>query len=284
MSAVIVERVCKTFVPDWMVLRLIRRALFDPRGRSETLTALKDVDLTIEKGVILGLLGPNGAGKSTLLRIVAGALLPTEGTVRVDGLDPVAERSALSGRIGWLIRDPRSFDDSLSGHENLCFFGGLQGMGLRERTQKAREMIAAVGLEAVGNTPMRKYNTDMRQRLSVGRALLSSPDLLIMDEATAGLDADQRSNFYGFLLDHVRMRGCTVLYATHDLNEAQFLCHEVALMDAGQLVAQGSFLDVQSTAIEIFSRERTAPDGPTSLYPGQIEQSTLDRNTQSSQW
>ena len=276
-----------TFPKDWAVLRWIRRALLDPPGRSRDVHALKAVDLTIEQGVILGLLGPKGAGKSTLLRLVAGVLTPTQGQVRAHGLDPVADKARLSGRTGYLMRQRRSFSRTLSGEDNLRFFAGLHGMSHKEGAGRARELIDAVGLTPIGDTPVRNYSADMRQRLSVARALLSDPELLIMDEATSGLDPDQRSNFYGFLLDHTRLRGCTVLYATHDLNEAQFLCHQVALMDQGSLVAKGSYLDVQKTAVEIFARageDAEAASQATSLYPGQIEDRSVDRITQEGRW
>lgn len=285
MGIVELRQIHKTYPPAPAALRWLRRGLYGRSDRDRPRPALNGVDLDLAEGTILGLLGPRGAGKSTLQRIVAGLLAPTTGQARVCGLDPQQDRRKLQGRIGLLQRHRRLLRPNLSGLENMRLHISLHAPKVGASGPLARRLLAEVGLDEVADRPCREYGPDMRQRLAVARALISDPDVLIMDEATGGLDPDHRSHFYGFLLDHVRSRGCAVLYATHDLNEAQFLCHQVALMDRGLIVARGSYFEVQAAASEVFSQHIAEPDDePRLLYPGRASSRDVQRITQAQPW
>ena len=269
MAVIELTNVHKTYPPMWGPLAWGIGVLFREHRDTQPAAALRGVDLRVQRGTLLGLLGPSGSGKSTLLRIVAGLLSPSDGDVCVLGLNPLSQRGALLGQIGYVIRNGRSFYGHLSGYENLRFFAGLHGIPQPSRHHLILGLLRDLGLESVANQPQRSWSAGMTQRLAVARALLTSPSVLIMDEPTNGLDPDERSDFYGFLLDHIEQHDVTVLYATHDLNEAQFLCARIALMDRGQVVAQGNYFDVQRPARAIF--KRPAPPPPASVDPGLAE-------------
>ncbi len=240
---------------------LLGRLLSFGRGRATAMHALAGVDLTVQRGEIVGLLGPNGSGKSTLLRCASGLLTPTSGTVRVDGQDPARVHTTLRGHIGLVVRDDRSFNHRLTGRQNLAFFAALQGVPRDRVEARCRHLLTSLHLTSVADRPFRFYSSGMKQRLSVARALLGEPSLLLMDEATAGLDPGKRSAFYDLLQKLIRERDIGVLYATHDLTEAQYLCTRVALLDEGRMVAEGDYLEVEPTAEALFRREATE-EGP----------------------
>jgi len=225
-----------------------------PRG--DTL-ALDDVSMQVAPGEIVGLLGPNGSGKSTLLRCACGLLTPSRGTVRTLGEDPARIATTVRGRVGLVIRDDRSFNQRLTGLENLMFFAALQQIPRADVARRVREVMHELGLSAVAERPYRSYSSGMKQRLSVTRALLGQPELLLMDEATSGLDPGKRDAFYALLGRLIKERAMGVVYATHDLTEAQYLCDRVILLDEGRVVAQGEYLHVEPHAEALFRRERT---------------------------
>jgi ABC-2 type transport system ATP-binding protein len=242
---------------------------------------LRGVNLTVERGVILGLLGPSGAGKTTLLRLLAGLLEPTRGEVRVAGHQP-AGNAGHARDVGCVIRNFSSFRPRLTGRENLLFFTALFGMSANAGTRRCDDLLADTGLTAVADRRYSSYTDGMRQRLFMARALIPDPEVLVLDEPTGGLSPTERSDFYGFLVDHIRERGCTVLYATHDLNEAQFLCDEVALLDRGKIVAQGSYLGVRADAARVFARTQLAGAAPT--YPGVVAARELAGRARRDRW
>lgn len=285
MAFIELEQIHQTYAPVWAPLRLMQRIFYQQDARRTPVEALKGVDLSISAGTITGLLGPPGSGKSTLLRIVAGLLRPTRGHIRIDGLDPFDSGRPLRGRVGVMMRQAHLFRPTLTGEENLRFHVSLHSPPVGQTGAITRRHLHDVGLDGVENVLYQDYTPDMRQRLAVARMLLGDPDLLIMDEATAGLDPVGQSHFYGFLLDHVRRKGCTVLYATHDLNEAQFLCNEVAIMKSGRVVAHGPYLDLQREAMAAFHTEPLVDhEDDASAYPGTVDERTLDRVHQAQRW
>jgi heme exporter protein A len=195
--------------------------------------ALESVDLTVDAGEHMAVLGENGAGKTTLLRILATAARPTSGTLEIMGLDALRERRRLRRRIGYVAHAPGLYP-ALSAAENLEFFCTLQGVG-RER---ARAALETVGLSAVAHKPAGLLSRGMQQRLSIGRAVLHDPKLLVLDEPDASLGSDAAD-----LLEAV-MRDRTVILATHDHALANRLCQRTLVLRRGRSVGTASRLHV----------------------------------------
>jgi ABC-2 type transport system ATP-binding protein len=198
--------------------------------------ALDGLDLDVERGEIVSLLGPNGAGKSTLLRIVGTIVLPDEGTVSVGGVDTVADPAAARRQIGLMIGDERSFYWRLSGRRNLAFFAALQGMRRGDAVTRAGELLDLVGLLEAADRPVRGYSSGMRIRLSLARALLADPPLLLLDEPTQNLDPLAASGFRDTAIRLAGERDTGILIATHDLHEAVAMSTRVAVISAGRVV------------------------------------------------
>jgi len=215
--------------------------------------ALQNVDLSLEPGVLVGLAGPNGAGKSTLLRSIAGLLTPDTGLVEVCGRS-VGREHSIAEVVGYALSDERSHFWRLSGHENLRFFAILHGLRGAEREQRIAEVASVVDLNDALKRPVREYSTGMRQRLSLARALLGQPDVLLLDEPTRGLDPGSAQRFRAFISEELVTRlGKTVLYATHQIDEMKHFCPRVLLMNKGQIVADGPFDSLTEQFDAVFS-------------------------------
>jgi ABC-type multidrug transport system ATPase subunit len=198
--------------------------------RFGALTVLQGVDLEVAAGRVVGLIGPNGGGKSTLLMLLAGLIAPTEGSVTVDGVaaDQLAEQRA--GVVGLVTADPGLYP-LLTGWENLAFFGGLYGLSDAEVRERAAPHLAALNLTGLERR-VGAWSTGMRQKLSLVRALLLSPKLLLLDEPTANLDPVATDAVFR-AVRAAADGGLAVVVATHDLHAAELLCDEVAVIRGG---------------------------------------------------
>lgn len=245
-----IQDVRKRFPAPGPLIRLLSLG----RAHREDVDALRGVSLSLAPGEVVGLLGPNGSGKTTLVRVAAGLVRPDSGDVTALGHDPASGRDGIRGRIGLVLRDDRSFAWRLSGRENLLFFARLQGLDDATAIRRIARVLEDTSLEPVAERPVRTWSTGMRQRLAVARALLSEPRILLMDEASSGLDPGRRDTFYTFLTELVEREQIAVLYATHDLTEAQYLCDRVVLLDEGSIAAAGAWLDVEPVAEALFRR------------------------------
>jgi ABC-2 type transport system ATP-binding protein len=201
--------------------------------------ALDAVSLTVASGEIHALLGPNGAGKTTLLRILAGLTTPSEGRVGVLGADASRAERSLRAQIGLVPSGDRTLYLRISGLENLTFFGRLHGMRRRQARARAEELIAYVGLSEAAHRPVGTYSHGMQKRLSVARALLTSPPVLLVDEATHDLDpeaaADVRALVKGLARD-----GAAVAWATQRVDEIRGFADRVTLLGDGRVRFAGS--------------------------------------------
>ncbi len=196
--------------------------------------ALQGVSLDIPSGMF-GLLGPNGAGKTTFMRILAGVLEPTSGSVRLDGLDVLADPTSLRNRLGYLPQD-FGFFPHLSGQAMLEYLLKLKGVsGPRGVTALANELLERVNLAYAAKRKVKDYSGGMRQRLGIAQAIAGNPSLLIVDEPTAGLDPEERLRFYRLLAELAQER--TVLLSTHIVEDVAVLCKRFAVIRGGQLVA-----------------------------------------------
>ncbi len=209
--------------------------------------ALAGVDIDLSTG-ITGLLGPNGAGKTTLLRILATVLAADQGTIRELGHDPTTPdgRLAVRRRLGYLPQEP-GFHRSFTAFEFVDYVAILKEWGARRaRHDEVRRVLSLVGLEPVMGTPIKKLSGGMRRRVAIAQALLGDPDLLILDEPTAGLDPEQRLRFRE-LLSAVAARS-TVLLSTHQTDDVAALCNRVVVLLDGAVRFAGAPSDLAALA------------------------------------
>jgi ABC-2 type transport system ATP-binding protein len=201
--------------------------------------AVSNVDLRVPRGAAFGYLGPNGAGKTTLIRMLLGLTQATAGTMRLLGRPVPEERSAALARVGAIVEEPR-FHAHLTGRENLTVIAAARQPEAHARIEGA---LARAGLTHRADERVKRYSLGMRQRLGVARSLLADPELLILDEPTNGLDPAGIREFRDMIRGFVA-EGRTVLLSSHLLDEVEKICDEVAIVDRGQVVAQGPIADL----------------------------------------
>jgi ABC-2 type transport system ATP-binding protein len=202
------------------------------------LTAVDGVSFTISEGETFGLLGPNGAGKTTAISMICGLLKPDEGSVVVAG-EPIATTST-RGRsaIGLVPQDLAIYPD-LTGEENLRFFGHLYGMSGEALAGRVGEVLELVGLSDRKDDHTKEYSGGMKRRLNIGIGLLHRPKLLVLDEPTVGVDPQSRNAILESV-ENLSTEGMAVLYTTHYMEEAERLCDRVAIIDEGEIQAEGT--------------------------------------------
>lgn len=218
-----------------------------PEGKK----ALDNVSLVVPQGTIFGFLGPNGAGKTTTVKLLNGILDPTDGEMRVLGLDPVSEAEKLHQSTGVLTEHAGMYDH-FSGIDNLRFFGQLFGMSNAESDLRGRQLLEKLGLTEAADVKLKSYSTGMRQRLSLARTLIHRPQVLFLDEPTSGLDPESTKSVNELLLELSKEEGTTIFLCTHQLRYAQEICIEYGLMDNGQLLALGSLRELRKRTFDSF--------------------------------
>jgi ABC-2 type transport system ATP-binding protein len=201
--------------------------------------AVDGVDLTVARGEIFGLLGPNGAGKTTTIRAITALLPVRPGTISVFGLDVARRKMAVRRLIGY-VPQLLSADGSLTGKENVALFARLFDVPRRLRRARVDEAIDAMGLSEAADRPVGTYSGGMIRRLELAQALVSAPQLLILDEPTIGLDPVARAGVWDRIAAVRRETGMTVLVTTHYMDEAEQSCDRVALMHRGRVRAIGT--------------------------------------------
>ena len=194
------------------------------------LTAVDGVSFTVHRGEVFGILGPNGAGKTTTLEIIEGLQAPTEGETLVLGVDTHEHPQQVKERIGVQLQASAYFD-YLTLHEILTLFGTFY-----KRCVPAEELLQRVGLADRAGTALKKLSGGQKQRFTVAASLVNDPEVMILDEPTTGLDPQARRNLWE-LIRQIHSNGRTVVLTTHYMEEAQALCHRVAIMDLGRVVA-----------------------------------------------
>lgn len=211
-------------------------------------TGCKDVSITIEKGQIFGLLGPNGAGKSTFVKMIIGLIAPTSGTARILGkpINDVAVRK----KIGYLP-ERFKYQQWMTGKELLSFHAELYKMDF-DFTRKINEVLKLVHLNGKENNKIETYSKGMQQRLGIASVLLNEPDLIIFDEPTSALDPLGRKEIREIILKLKKMQK-TILLNSHLLSEVEMICDQVAIINAGRVIKQGSLQSLlnQKTQLQI---------------------------------
>jgi ABC-2 type transport system ATP-binding protein len=200
--------------------------------------AVDGISFEVKRGEVFGLLGPNGAGKSTTISIISTLVPPTRGEIIFEGESILKNPKNIRQKLGVVPQDIALYP-TLSGYENLRFWGNLYGLKGQELKQRINETADIIGLHERLKDKVEKYSGGMKRRLNIGAALLHMPDLLIMDEPTVGIDPQSRSH----ILDTVfklNDRGITIIYITHYMEEAENLCSRICIMDEGKIIASGT--------------------------------------------
>jgi ABC-2 type transport system ATP-binding protein len=236
------------------------RGLVKRYGR---LHALDGLDLDVPTGAIFGLIGPNGAGKTTTMLALATLLRPDAGSVRVFGHDPVTDPRAVRGLVGWMP-DFFGLYDSLTCTEYLEFFAAAYGIGGAARRQVAADLLELVGLEHKRGTDVAGLSRGMQQRLSLARALVHDPQLLILDEPASGLDPRARVDLREIVLELGR-QGKTIIVSSHILSELGEMCDRVAIVEAGRVLAQGTPEDIRAASAATTGIAARVLGGPDAL-------------------
>jgi ABC-2 type transport system ATP-binding protein len=216
--------------------RTIWQRLRREPDKRDRFRAVDGIDLLVEPGEIFGILGPNGAGKTTTMKMLATLLIPTSGTIRVLGIDPLERPREIRARLGAMLSGERSLYWKLTGRENLEYFAALYHVPPAETKARIADVLEAVKLADRAEDYVERYSTGMRQRLALARALLPDPPLVVLDEPTVGLDPQSSRDLRDRVRD-LRSQGRTVLLTTHYMEEADQLCDRIAIVDHGRIVA-----------------------------------------------
>src|SRR5512137_1257658 len=218
---------------------------FEVGVRRRRVQAVKDLDLSVEKGEIFGFVGPNGAGKTTTIKMLMGLIFPSSGKASIyDSAIPSAEAKR---RIGFLPENP-SYYEFLTGREALGFFGRLSGVPASAISGRTAELLELVGLTPAAGQ-IRKYSKGMQQRLGIAQALVGDPSFVVLDEPMSGLDPIGRKDVRDLILE-LRRRGKTVLFSTHILPDVESLCDRVGVIIGGQLRDVGRIGELLSPRVK----------------------------------
>lgn len=202
-------------------------------------TAVNNVSLEIKQGEIFGLLGPNGAGKTTTLSMLCTLSTPTSGQATVNGFDVVSKQDSVRKSIGIVFQDP-SVDIELTARENLELHGRLYGMPLNKLNERIDYILKLVELDLKADLPLKTFSGGMKRRLEIGRGLLHFPKILFLDEPTIGLDPQTRRKLLEYVRHISQTEHLTIILTTHYMEEAEFLCNRIGIMDHGKIIALGS--------------------------------------------
>jgi ABC-2 type transport system ATP-binding protein len=219
------------------------RKVFPSKGKAgsaqQGFAAVDGVTFEISEGEIFGLLGPNGAGKTTTIKMISTLLRPTSGLIHVAGVDVVRSPNLALRHLGTVLTGERSVYWKLTGRENLEYFAALYGIPARAARARIDGLLERFSLTPRANERVERYSTGMRQRICLAKALLAEPQILMLDEPTAGLDPQAARNMRELILEN-KSQGRTVLLTTHYMEEADQLCDRVAIIDHGKIIVLDS--------------------------------------------
>ncbi|EPH96571.1 MULTISPECIES: ABC transporter ATP-binding protein [unclassified Enterococcus] len=240
-----------------------------------------DVDFSVKEGEILGLLGPNGAGKSTLINMITGLLRISKGTIKVFGETVSEQNRKMRKHIGVVPQELALYFD-LTARENVAFFGGLYGLRGKELNQAVDRALEAVGLKDREKDKPDTFSGGMQRRLNIAMAIVHSPELVIMDEPTVGIDPQSR-NYILETIEQMRENGTTVIYTSHYMEEVERLADTIVIIDHGKVIAQGSenelvslITDQKNILIQLVNPDALRPEHLRTIIG--VKQIVLDEN------
>jgi len=208
--------------------------IYSPNKKNNSaISALSNVNLKIKKGSFFGLLGPNGAGKSTIINILSGLVNKTSGDVKICDLDIEQYKQLAKYKIG-IVPQEITFDPFFTVYETLEIYAGYYG--IKKSQRKTKEIIKAMGLSDKSKSKPRNLSGGMKRRLLIAKSLVHSPEILVLDEPTAGVDVDLRNQLWDYV-KKLNKSGTTILLTTHYLEEAEQLCDEIAVINKGKVIA-----------------------------------------------
>ncbi|OPX69442.1 MAG: Trehalose/maltose import ATP-binding protein MalK [Methanoregulaceae archaeon PtaB.Bin056] len=231
--------------------------------RFDDLVAVDNVSFSVKSGELFGLLGPNGAGKTTILNMLTTLLVPTAGSALIAGSDIKKDPDGVRSNIGIIFQDP-SLDIGLTGRENLEFHAMMYNIERSERKKRIAEVLKVVNLSEKADTLVEYYSGGMKRRLEIARGLIHYPRVLFLDEPTLGLDAQTRRSIWDYIKNLNKEYGTSIILTTHYMEEADYLCDRIAIIDRGKIIA----LDTPANLKVQYKRDRitlAVPDIPESL-------------------
>jgi len=207
--------------------------------------AVKGVSFSVEKGEAFGLLGPNGAGKSTIINMVTGLYPPTSGKIQLKDINVLKNTKQAQAAIGVVPQEIALYQE-MSAKENLNFWGRMYGLSGKALELKVDEVLDIIGLADRAKGKVNTFSGGMKRRVNIGAAILHNPELLIMDEPTVGIDPQSRNH----ILETIRKlneQGMTVIYTSHYMEEVEYLCERIGIIDHGELIACGTMPELRET-------------------------------------
>jgi len=209
-------------------------------------TAVDSISMKIDKGELFGLLGPNGAGKSTIVSMLSTVLVPTNGEINING-KPLKNNEAEIKSIIGIVPQELALYETLSARDNLQFFGSLYGLSGKRLASRVDEVLEIIELKDKAKQTVSKYSGGMKRRVNIGVALMHKPELLILDEPTVGIDPQSRNHILETIKKLNAEQGITVIYTSHYMEEVEFLCNRVGIIDYGKLIALGTKEELKSS-------------------------------------
>lgn len=219
------------------------------RSERQLVHALRDVDLEIYDGEIFGLLGPNGAGKTTLIKCLTTLLIPTSGAAWVNGYSILTEENLVRASIGCMLMGERGLYWKLTGRENLDYFGSLYHIPKPVRRRRIEELSSLLELEEFMDRTVETYSSGQKMLLAFAKALINDAPILFLDEPTVTMDVPTARKLRGIVRE-LNDQGHTIFYTTHMMQEAEELCHRVAIIDHGEIIDLGTPRDLKSSLVK----------------------------------
>jgi len=223
-------------MPDIIEVKEVSKTF---ESRKERVAAIKPTSFTIRKGEIVGLIGENGAGKTTLLRMICTLLTPCNGAISINGLDTNRDAMKIKSKIGVLFGGETGLYDRLTPRENLTYFSSLYGLSHHETKSRIDKLAVQFGIKEYLDRKVQGFSRGMRQKVSIARALVHDPDIILFDEPTTGLDITA-ANMFRQVIHQMRREGKTIIFSSHIMEEVTLLCSSVMMLHKGELVYQGT--------------------------------------------